>query len=407
MRIFQILLEAFRALGMNRLRTALTMLGIIIGVGAVVLMLAIGQGAQSKVNASIASMGSNLLIVVPGSTSASGVRFGFGNAQTLTVADANALAQLTSVETIAPVVLGQLQVVAGNANWRTSVFGVTPEYFSLRGWDLETGDMFGGEELRAYARVAVIGQTIADNLFPDEDPLGKVIRMRNSPYTVLGVLARKGQSLDGRDQDDGVFVPLTTARQQLIRSSFPGSVNMIMAQAKSSAQIPEAEFEMSQMLRIRHRLRDGQEDDFSLRNMTAIAETAAVAARAMSLMLGAIASISLLVGGIGIMNIMLVSVTERTREIGIRMALGAKQRDILLQFLTEATVLSVFGGALGVALGVGGAWMVSQIADMAVEVTALSIVVAFGFAAAIGIFFGFYPARKAAQLKPVEALRYE
>ena len=221
------------------------------------------------------------------------------------------------------------------------------------------------------------------------------------------MLTHKGQSLDGRDQDDGVFVPLTTARQQLIRSSFPGSVNMIMAQAKSAAHMPEAEFEMSQMLRIRHRLRDGQDDDFSLRNMTAIAETAAVATRTMSLMLGAIASISLLVGGIGIMNIMLVSVTERTREIGIRMALGARKRDILLQFLTEAIVQSVFGGALGVALGVGGGWVVSQIADMPVEVTALSIVVAFGFAAAIGIFFGFYPARKAAHLKPVEALRYE
>ena len=407
MSFFQVLAEAFRAMGMNRLRTALTMLGMIIGVGAVVLMLAIGQGAQSKVNASIASMGSNLFIVVPGSTSSSGVRFGFGNAQTLTVADANALAQVPSVATTAPVVLGQFQLVAGNNNWRTSVFGVTADYFTVRSWDLETGDMFGDEELRTFARVAVIGQTIAANLFPDEDPLGKTIRIRNSPYTVIGMLTKKGQSLDGRDQDDGVFVPLPTARQQLMRSSFPGSVNMIMAQARTAAQMPEAELEMSQLLRIRHRLREGQEDDFSLRNMTAIAETAAVAARAMSLMLGAIASISLLVGGIGIMNIMLVSVTERTREIGIRMALGARKRDILLQFLTEAVVQSVFGGALGVALGVGGGWIVSQLAEMPVEVTALSIVVAFGFAAAIGIFFGFYPARKAALLRPVEALRYE
>ena len=407
MSFLQVLAEAFRAMGMNRLRTALTMLGMIIGVGAVVLMLAIGQGAQSKVNASIASMGSNLFIVVPGSTSSSGVRFGFGNAQTLTVADANALAQVPSVATTAPVVLGQFQLVAGNNNWRTSVFGVTADYFTVRSWDLETGDMFGDEELRTFARVAVIGQTIAANLFPDEDPLGKTIRIRNSPYTVIGMLTKKGQSLDGRDQDDGVFVPLPTARQQLMRSSFPGSVNMIMAQARTAAQMPEAELEMSQLLRIRHRLREGQEDDFSLRNMTAIAETAAVAARAMSLMLGAIASISLLVGGIGIMNIMLVSVTERTREIGIRMALGARKRDILLQFLTEAVVQSVFGGALGVALGVGGGWIVSQLAEMPVEVTALSIVVAFGFAAAIGIFFGFYPARKAALLRPVEALRYE
>ena len=221
------------------------------------------------------------------------------------------------------------------------------------------------------------------------------------------MLARKGQSIDGRDQDDAVFIPLSTARQQLIRSPFPGSVNMILAQAKSPQHMTEAEFEISQMLRIRHRIREGQEDDFSLRNMTAIAETAAVAARAMSLMLGAIASISLLVGGIGIMNIMLVSVTERTREIGIRMALGAKKRDILLQFLVEAIVLSVIGGALGVAIGIGGGWAASQAAQMPVEVTAASIVVAFGFAAAIGIFFGFYPARKAAKMKPVEALRHE
>jgi putative ABC transport system permease protein len=405
MNFVQVLLEAFRAMGMNRLRTALTMLGMIIGVGAVVLMLAIGQGAQAKINASIASMGSNLLIVVPGATSASGVRV--ASAQALTVSDANALAQISSVATATPVVIRQFQLVAGNNNWRTSVLGVTADYFTLRSWDLETGDMFGDEELRTYARVTVIGQSIADNLFPDEEPLGKIIRIRNSPYTVIGVLTRKGQSFDGRDQDDSAFVPLTTARQQLIRSSFPGSVDMIMAQAKSAAHLPEAEVEMSQMLRIQHRLRDAQEDDFTLRNMTALAATAAATTRTMSLMLGAIASISLLVGGIGIMNIMLVSVTERTREIGIRMALGARKRDILLQFLTEALVQSVFGGALGVALGVGGGWVVSQIADMPVEVTALSIVVAFGFAAAIGIFFGFYPANKAAHLKPVDALRYE
>ena len=408
MRLLQIVAEAFRALGMNRLRTAQTMLGMIIGVGAVVLMLAIGQGAQTKINASIASMGSNLFIVVPGSTSASGVRVMLGSAQTLTVADSGALAQIPAVAATAPVVFGQFQLVAANNNWRTSVFGVTADYFTLRNWDLDAGDLFGNEELRNYARVALIGQTIAANLFPDDEPLGKIIRIRNSPYTVIGVLAKKGQSFDGRDQDDGVYVPLTTARQQLIRSSFPGSVNMIMAQAKSTAQMSEAEYEMSQALRIRHRLREGQEDDFTLRNMSAIAETAALATRTMSLMLGAIASISLLVGGIGIMNIMLVSVTERTREIGIRMALGAKQRDVLLQFLTEAIVLSVVGGALGVALGVGGGWIVSQVVgDMPVEVTALSIVVAFGFAAAIGIFFGFYPARKAAHLRPVEALRYE
>jgi putative ABC transport system permease protein len=379
----------------------------IIGVGAVVLMLGVGQGAQTKVDTSIASMGSNLLIVVPGSTSSSGVRFGFGNAQTLTVGDSIAMAQAPSVAFAAPVVLGQFQLIAGNNNWRTQVFGVTADYFTVRSWDLEAGDMFGDEELRSYARVAIIGQTIADNLFPDDDPLGKVIRVRNSPYTVVGLLTRKGQSLDGRDQDDAIYIPLSTARQQLIRTNFPGTVNMILAQAKTSAQMAEAEFEIAQLLRNRHRIRDGQEDDFSMRNMTALAETAAIASRTMSVLLGAIASISLLVGGIGIMNIMLVSVTERTREIGIRMALGAKKRDILLQFLTEALVLSVFGGALGVAIGVTGGWIVAQVAQMPVEITAISIVLAFGFAAGVGIFFGFYPARKAARMKPVDALRYE
>src|SRR4051812_11944379 len=254
MRIFQILLEAFRAMGMNRLRTALTMLGMIIGVGAVVLMLGVGEGAQGKVNASIASMGSNLFIVVPGSTSASGVRFGFGNAQTLTVADSIALLQSPSVQTTAPVVMAQFQLVAGTNNWRTMVLGVTPDYFTLRSWDLDSGDGFGAEEMRSYARVAIIGQTIADNMFPDDEPIGKTIRIRNSPYTVVGVLTRKGQSLDGRDQDDGVFIPLSTARQQLIRSSFPGSVNMILVQAKSPLHMSEAEFEMGQTLRIRHRI---------------------------------------------------------------------------------------------------------------------------------------------------------
>ena len=407
MTLLQVLLEAFRAMAMNRLRTALTMLGMIIGVGAVVLMLGIGQGAQSRIEAAIGSMGSNLLIAVPGATSASGVRVMTGSAQTLTMTDAGAIAQIPSIAAAAPIVFSSYQAVAGSNNWRTTVFGVTPEYFALRSWELDTGDLFGDEELRTYARVALIGQTIADNLYPDEDPLGKTVRIRNSPYTVIGVLAKKGQSFDGRDQDDNIFVPLTTARQQLIRSTLPGSVGMIMAQTRSPAQLADAESEMNQVLRQRHRLREGQEDDFTVRNLTAMAETAAIATRTMSLMLGAIASISLLVGGIGIMNIMLVSVTERTREIGIRMALGARRRDILVQFLSEAIVLSVVGGALGLALGVGSAWVAASAAAMPVEITPLSMVVAFSFAAAIGVFFGFYPARKAAGLRPVEALRYE
>ena len=405
MRFLQILLEAFRAMGMNRLRTALTMLGMIIGVGAVVMMMAVGQGAQSRIESAIVSMGSNLLVAMPGATSAGGVRI--ATAPTLSIADAQAIGQIPSIAVAAPIVFSQYQVVAGGNNWRTTVFGVTPEYFALRSWDLESGDLFGSEELRTYARVALVGQTVADNLFPEADPIGKIVRVRNSPYTVIGVLGKKGQSFDGRDQNDNIFVPLTTARQQLIRSTIPGSVSMIMAQAKDPAALSDAEVEMNQLLRLRHRLREGQEDDFTVRNLTAMAETAALATRTMSLMLGAIASISLLVGGIGIMNIMLVSVTERTREIGIRMALGARRRDVLLQFLTEAIVLSIVGGALGVLLGVGGGWLAAEAAQMPVEITPASIGVAFGFATAIGIFFGFYPAQKAAKLKPVEALRYE
>jgi len=403
----QVLLEAMRAMAMNRLRTALTMLGMVIGVGAVVLMMAVGQGAQTKVNQSIATMGSNLFIVLSGAVTSGGLRFGTGSAQTLTIDDANALARLPTVRETAPMLSGGFQLAYGNANWGTLVWGVTPEYFSMRAWDADEGELFGDTDVRSASRVAIIGQTVAENLFPDESPIGKSLRIRNSPFTVIGVLARKGQNLDGRDQDDTVFVPISTARQQLIRTPFPGSVRMIMVQAASEQALSEAEADMTQLLRVRHRIREGQDDDFNIRNMSAVAETAAIAARAMSLMLGAIASVSLLVGGIGIMNIMLVSVTERTREIGIRMALGARRRDILWQFLTEALVICLVGGLVGLAIGVGGAWMVSEIAAMSVEVTIASAGVAFGFSAAIGIFFGFYPARKASAMKPVEALRYE
>ena len=406
MRFLQILLEAFRAMGMNRMRTALTMLGMIIGVGAVVMMMGVGQGAQSRIDAAIFSMGSNLLVAMPGATSTSGVRILAGSGS-LTMGDVAAITQIPSVAVAAPIVFSQFRIVSGNTNTQTTVFGVTPDYFALRSWELESGDLFGDEELRTYARVALVGQTVADNLFAEADPIGKTIRIRNSPYTIVGVMAKKGQSFDGRDQDDNVFVPLSTARQQLIRGTFPGSVNMIMAQAKTPSQLFDAETEMQQTLRVRHRIRDGQDDDFTVRNLTAMAETAAIATRTMSLMLGAIASISLLVGGIGIMNIMLVSVTERTREIGIRMALGARRRDILLQFLTEALVLSIVGGALGVLLGVGSGMVAAETVQMPVEITPRSIGIAFGFATAIGIFFGYYPALKAAKMRPVEALRYE
>jgi putative ABC transport system permease protein len=287
------------------------------------------------------------------------------------------------------------------------VTGVTPSYFPLRAWDAVDGDTFSDADLRSNARVAVLGQTVASQLFGDESPIGMTIRIRNLPFTVIGVLSRKGQSLDGRDQDDGVFIPLTTARQQLIRSTFPGSVAMMLVQARSAELMNEAQTEVTELLRLRHRIGPNQEDDFSIRNLTALAETAAIAARAMSILLGAIAGVSLIVGGIGIMNIMLVSVTERTREIGIRMAVGARQRDILRQFLTEAIAICLLGGLVGVALGLAGAWAVALVTGLQVEISLVSVLLAVGFAAGIGIFFGWYPAAKASRLRPVEALRIE
>jgi putative ABC transport system permease protein len=399
--------EAWRAMGVNRLRAALAMLGMVIGVAAVVLMLAIGQGTQAIVNDSIASMGSNLFIILSGSTTSGGLRAGMGSAPTLTVGDAQAIGKLPDMKASAPVYPNTAQLGYGPNNWSTPVYGVTPEYLDVRNWSVESGRGLDDSDIRSAARVALLGKTVAVNLFGGEPPLGKSLRIKNSPFTVVGILESKGQSLDGRDQDDTVLVPLTTAQTKLFGNPFPGTVRFIMAQAVSKEAMAEAEEDINQLLRARHRLRSDMENDFSVRNLTATAQAAASSAQALSFMLGAIASISLVVGGIGIMNIMLVSVTERTREIGIRMSIGAKRRDILQQFLLEAVFICTLGGLVGAALGVGGAWAVSTLADMPAVVTGSSILVAFLFAAGTGIFFGWYPARKAAYLKPVEALRHE
>ena len=407
MNLFSIIGEALRALRQNRLRTGLTMLGMIIGVAAVVLMLSIGQGARTKINETIAAMGSNLFLVVPGATSSGGFSFGSGSIRTLTINDSHAIAELTSIKATAPVTTGPVQLNYGAKNWSTIITGTTPDYFEVGNWKMESGAAFTDSDLRSAARVVVLGAVTAKNLFNEEDPIGKTIRISNRPFVVVGILMVKGQSLTGRDQDDTVIIPITTSERQITGSQFPGSIRYMLVQAKSSDDMDIAEIEITQLLRQRHRIPKGKDNDFTVRNLTAIADVATDAAKVMSIVLGAIASVSLLVGGIGIMNIMLVSVTERTREIGIRMAIGANQRAILTQFLLEAMMICLMGGVIGLMLGIGGAWLVSRFADMLIVITLGMVGLAFLFSSAVGIFFGFYPAKKAASLKPVDALRYE
>jgi len=400
--------EAWHAMSANRLRTFLTMLGMVIGVGAVILMMAIGEGAQQSIKRSIDSMGSNLFVILSGSSSASGSRSGSGNSSALNINDANAVGDLEDIAAIAPISTGNAQIIFSGNNWNTSIIGTSPTYFSIRGWNVDSGELFSDADIRSANRVALIGKTVAENLFGDDiDPIGKTIRIKKSPFMILGVLESKGQSFDGRDQDDTIIVPITTAQRKLFGNQIPGSVRMIMAQAKSEKYMGVAEDAINDLIRQRHNIRENAESDFSVRNLTAMAKTASETAKTMSMLLGAIASISLLVGGIGIMNIMLVSVTERTREIGIRMAIGAREKDILLQFLLEACVISIVGCVIGVALGLGGALLVKKMVGAEILISMQSIVLAFSVAASVGVFFGYYPASKAAKLHPIEALRYQ
>ena len=403
---------ALNALRVNKLRSALTMLGIIIGVAAVIIMIAVGSGAQAKVEEQIRSLGSNLIIVFSASATFTGARSGAGTLQTISEDDAYAIARELSdiIQTAAPALRGSGQVVAGNSNWSTVFYGITPEYFEAREWSITEGRSIEQAEVNSAAKVVIIGQTVAKNLFGDTSPIDQIIRIRKVPLTVVGVLERKGQNMSGQDQDDIVLMPISTARKRVLGATALAksrSVGSISVKVRQGADMKDAEVKMRELLRQRHRLQPSQDDDFTIRNLSEILQTQEESSRVLAMLLAAVASVSLLVGGIGIMNIMLVSVTERTREIGLRMAIGARARDILTQFLVEAVTLSLIGGLIGILLGVGGAFLVGHLAGWRISLSPASIVLAVGFAAAIGVFFGYYPARKASLLLPIEALRYE
>ncbi len=401
---------AFRALRINKLRSSLTMLGIIIGVGAVIAMVAVGSGATQRIRDQIASIGSNVIMVMPGSITASGIRLGSGYAVSLTLDDAKAIARdCPAVQAVAPSSRSGAQVVYGNNNWATSIYGTTPDYLTIRDIAIQSGAAFTDQDVDADAKVALLGQTVVDNLFNGADPVGQVIRIKRVPLTVVGTLVPKGQSPTGQDQDDVVIVPISTAQKKLfgVNQARANSVGSLMVQARGPQFIQAAQDEMRSVLRQRHHLQSGQDDDFSIRNLEEVFQAQETSSRVMSILLAAIASVSLIVGGIGIMNIMLVSVTERTREIGLRQAVGAKTRDILTQFLVEAVTLSILGGVIGIALGILASKLISMFAQWSTLVSPGAILLAFVFSALVGVFFGFYPARKAALLDPIEALRYE
>lgn len=396
---------ALDALVSNKLRSILTMLGIIIGVGAVIAMVSIGMGVRDKVSSSIASLGSNLIIVTPGAASTSGVRQAAGSNTTLTLKDSEAIArEVGGIGAVAPSVSKQYQLVAGNMNWTTSVQGTTPDYLEVRNLSVQAGSFITDDDVDNRNRVAVIGTSVASNLFDTMNPIGQSIRINNAPFTVIGVLESKGQSAGGQDQDDTVIIPLTTAQERMMGITY---IQTISVQAADSDVVDQVQDGITSLLRARHGISADKTDDFTVRNLASVMATAQETTATITLLLGSIAAISLLVGGIGIMNIMLVSVTERTREIGIRKALGARYSNILMQFLIEAVVIGVIGGLLGIAVGIGGSYAISTVAGWNTVITSAPIILSFAFSVGIGLFFGLYPARKAALLNPIDALRYE
>ena len=405
MKMLNIFLSAFRALQRNKMRSFLTMLGIIIGVGAVIVMLAIGQGAEISVKQQIAALGTNVLIVFPGSQQQGSIRTGAGTMTTLTEDDALAIPkECPAVAFVSPGTRTSAQVISGDMNWQTGIEGGSADYMSIRLWTISDGEFFTDADVKTAAKVCVLGQTVVDNLFPDTSPIDQTVRIRNEPFKVIGVLGKKGQNAMGQDQDDIVIVPYSTILKRLQFTTF---LRYILVSATSPTTMNLAQSQISDLLRMRHKLAPSDADDFTIRNQTDIANTATATTEILTILLASIASVSLLVGGIGIMNIMLVSVTERTREIGIRMSIGARGRDILTQFLIEALVLSILGGVIGIIIGVAGSTVISSLAKWPTIITVFSIVLSFGFSFIIGIFFGYYPARKAAMLNPIDALRYE
>jgi len=404
-RYLEILRIAFDALIRNKMRSLLTMLGIIIGVGAVIAMVAIGQGAQATVEAQISSLGTNVLMVFSSSSRTGGVSGGAGTGTGITEDDGIAMkTQCPSVAYISPMLGTGGQVINGNLNWSTRIYGGSPDYFAIRDWQLDQGDFFGDQDVRAATKVCMLGQTIVNQLFPTENPVGQSIRIRNIPFRVVGTLLPKGQNMMGQDQDDQVIVPYTTLQKRLVGHTRSWGY---LVSARSKDQITPAVDQISDLLRVRHKLGPMDEDDFTIRSQTEIAEAQNQTSSTMTTLLASIAAVSLVVGGIGIMNIMLVSVTERTREIGIRMSIGARRMDILAQFLLEAIVMSLLGGFLGILLGVGGSKLITMLVEWPIFISTASIVLSVFFSMLVGVFFGYYPARKAASLNPIDALRYE